>query len=70
MTPLPCPFCGGTSVRTMDGSTFRWRVAYCCNCGAQAGEVRIQTLGNGTKAQWNERAEADAIEEWNKRASP
>ena len=42
LEPLPCPFCGGTDIIVMDGSTFRWVVAT-CGCGAACGEVRVQT---------------------------
>lgn len=41
---LPCPFCGSTKIGFADGSTFRWLAAVCENCGAQAEEVRIDTL--------------------------
>lgn len=65
---LPCPFCGSTSIDVMNGSTFRWRFAYCMACGAQAGEVRAQTLGEGTPEAWEIAAKIRAIEEWNVRA--
>lgn len=65
--PLPCPFCGGRDVSTHEGSTFRWMYAGCDNCGAQAGEVRMQTLGDGAKEEWVRDARQRAIEEWNKR---
>jgi len=67
-TPKPCPFCGHVGVIVRETSTFRWRAAECENCGAQSGEVRVQTLGEGTREEWERQAEADAIEEWNKRA--
>jgi Lar family restriction alleviation protein len=65
--PLPCPFCGGTDITVIEGTSFRWKVAQCQDCGAQCGEVRKQTLGEGTQEEWNKKAEVDAIEEWNKR---
>ena len=65
----PCPFCGGSSISVYMGSTFRWRYAACKSCGAQAGEVRCQTLGNGTKEQWEEQARIDAINAWNERSA-
>lgn len=64
---LPCPFCGGTDIIIGEGSSFRWRVAHCA-CGVIGPDVRIQTMGSGTQAEWEERAQADAIEAWNKRA--
>lgn len=67
MTPLHCPFCGHTDVQVVEGSTFRWRVAACENCGARAGEVRIQTLGEGTLEQWEIAARESALVEWNTR---
>lgn len=68
MSAKPCPFCGGADVCVQVGSTFRWRFACCENCGAQCGEVRVQTLGEGTPAEWEEQAVRDALDEWNKRA--
>lgn len=64
---LPCPFCGSTEVSVIEGSTFRWMVAQCDGCGAQAGEVRVQTLGDGAKEEWLAQGRIDAIAEWNKR---
>lgn len=64
--PLPCPFCGSTSISTYDGSTFRWMYAGCDDCGAQAGEVRIDTLA-ADKVAADKAAHNDAIAEWNKR---
>ena len=68
MTDLkPCPFCGETNVSVNNGSTFRWRVAVCNCCGAQAGEVRAQTYGDGTRDTWEAEAKKDALAEWNRR---
>lgn len=67
MIPLPCPFCGDTSVHVCEGSTFRWRVAVCGGCGAIGPEVRIQTLGDGTREEWEQAAHASAIAAWNDR---
>lgn len=64
---LPCPFCGGNDVGVFYGTSFSWRVAQCNYCGAQAGEVRIQTAGSGTEQDWYARATAGAVAEWNKR---
>ena len=66
--PLPCPFCGHTGIKVVETSTFRWRVASCTNCGAQAGEVRIQTSGEGTKEEWEARACERAVQVWNERS--
>jgi Lar family restriction alleviation protein len=63
----PCPFCGETGVSVIEGSTFRWRLAQCNHCGAQATDVRIQTLGEGTQEEWEADAHRRAIEEWNTR---
>ncbi len=65
---LPCPFCGHIGVAVEQGSTFRWRVAICQECGAQSGEVRVQTIGDGNAEKWEANAIADAIKEWNTRA--
>ena len=64
--PLPCPFCGADDIRFREGSTFRWIVAYCISCDAQAGEVRRNMLQLESESQ--AQAEADATVEWNKRA--
>lgn len=63
----PCPFCGEIGVTVREGSTFRWLVAECDNCGARCGEVRKQTLGEGTPDDWNKAGETAAIIEWNSR---
>lgn len=66
--PLPCPFCGSDRVSVREGSTFRWRIAGCDDCGAQAGEVRARTLGPETKEEREAEAREDAIKAWNERA--
>jgi len=40
----PCPFCGSNIINIAEGSTFRWKVAECQECGARCGEVRVKTL--------------------------
>ena len=65
----PCPFCGHQGVTVQEGSTFRWRYAFCDGCGAQGGEVRCQTLGEGTPEEWEKTAEAAATAEWNERTA-
>lgn len=67
MEAKPCPFCGSNNIGVVPGSTFRWVRAVCGKCGAQAGEVRMQTLGEGNKDEWEAAAATGAIEEWNKR---
>lgn len=64
----PCPWCGGVGVDVVETSTFRWRVAQCKHCGAQCSEIRVQTMGDGTREEWEAKAHADAIEAWNTRA--
>lgn len=64
--PKPCPFCGKTSVTTVEGSTFRWVYASCDHCGAQAGEVRKDTLADD-RARAQKDAERKAIKKWNQR---
>ena len=63
----PCPFCGYVGLDFREGSTFRWLAAECGGGGATCGETRIQTLGQGTKDEWMQQAQADAIEVWNTR---
>ena len=67
---LPCPWCGCTpkELSIREGYTFRWRTVECPECGAGPGEVRIQTMGNGTAEDWEVQAKADAIAAWNTRA--
>jgi len=64
----PCPFCGEQGLTVGEGDTYRWRVAVCNFCGAQAPDVRC-TIGEG---QTREQALADAnkraIDAWNERA--
>lgn len=66
----PCPFCGETGVSFREGSTFRWLVIECDECGATPGEVRVQTTGNGTPEEWRKTSEVNAIAAWNRRPSP
>lgn len=65
--PLACPFCGRVGLHFADGSTFRWVAYNCAGCG-MGNEVRVQTLGKGSTAEWRAQAEQDAIAEWNTRA--
>lgn len=65
--PKPCPFCGSVDVSVIEGDTFRYRLARCNCCGAQAGDARIQTCGSGTRAEWEARAAVAALAEWNTR---
>jgi len=61
--PLPCPFCGCTTITVTEGSTFRWAQGECDNCGASCGEVRVNTL----QARNEDEIRGAVIEEWNKR---
>lgn len=65
---LPCPFCGHVGLDFAEGETFRWMLPSCSGCGASCGDVRVQTMGEGTKEQWWEAAKLSAIKEWNTRA--
>lgn len=68
--PLPCPFCGSNDIAVVEGDTFRWLLATCTTCrccGAKGPGVRILPAGSGTKEEWERRAHAGAIAEWNKR---
>jgi Lar family restriction alleviation protein len=67
--PLPCPFCGETKVDVVVGTTFRWLVAECTECGARCEEIRKQTLGPGTPDDWLKKGKEDAIKQWNIRAN-
>lgn len=61
--PLPCPFCGCETLTVAQGSTFRWVIGVCDDCGASCGEVRVDTL-NPYNA---EDIYQSVVEEWNKR---
>jgi hypothetical protein len=65
---LPCPFCGHVGLDFSEGSTFRWLAYWCGNCGI-GGEMRMQTLGEGTREEWRAAAERDARDTWNARAA-
>lgn len=66
----PCPFCGDTPADLSfgEGSTFRWLAWHCPSCGIGA-EERVQTMGDGTNAQWLESAKERARVTWNTRAA-
>lgn len=64
----PCPFCGEQgNLDVREGSTFRWMLAACSYCGAQAPEVRIDTL-NKDRDEAIAQGRVDAITAWNARA--
>jgi len=67
LNPLPCPFCGHVGLDFREGTTFRWLIAECGGCGATCGEIRVQTLGEGTRDEWMQQAQKNAIEVWNMR---
>jgi hypothetical protein len=66
---LPCPFCGSAMFEIGEGSTFRWRVPGCGECGATSGEVRIDTLPLKPQEQKELECRQRAIEQWNRRAA-
>ena len=68
MDAKPCPFCGCAASSVIEGATFRWRQVECRDCQARGPEVRCQTLGEGTPAEWQAKATADAIAAWNERS--
>lgn len=63
---LPCPFCGHSGLYFHEGSSYRWIVAECGKCGANRGEIRLQTSGIDKAQAWEE-AKVRAIQEWNQR---
>lgn len=67
---LPCPWCGHVGLMFEEGSTFRWRVASCERCGVTTGEERIQTMGDGTREEWEADCRKRMIAAWNRRAAP
>ena len=64
MTPKACPFCGSHDIKTLPGSSLRFMVAECQQCGAQGPEVRIQ---EGTHEQAETMARLQAMAEWSYR---
>lgn len=64
---LPCPFCGSNRIDDEQGETYRWRRAYCVDCGARGGEVRTQVTGSGANTRALAEARRDAFHEWNTR---
>lgn len=54
----PCPFCGAGNIQVREGSTFRWVVAECGNCGAIGPEARRFAPAEDREralVMWNER---------------
>lgn len=62
--PLPCPFCGSTSIMFGEGSTHRWMYCGCASCGANTGDVRKMDYGKPADDPVNRR---DALDVWNSR---
>ena len=60
----PCPMCGGTKGYTLhDGSTYRWWVVQCADCGRDVSECRSNgstNLHDPKPERWNA-----ADESWN-----
>ena len=63
----PCPWCGFVGVQVREGSSFRWMYAECDGCGVNGPEIRVQTLGEGTREQWWAEGKQDALDAWNLR---
>ena len=63
----PCPWCGFVGVQVREGSSFRWMYAECDGCGVNGPEIRVQTLGEGTREQWWAKGKQDALDAWNLR---
>jgi len=63
IVPLPCPFCGCEGITVQQGSTFRWAIGVCDECGASCGEARVDTF----KPYDEEEVYLSVIEMWNKR---
>jgi len=67
--PKPCPFCGSDEVRVVEGSTIQWCAVECTNCFSTGPEVPAKISGTGTIEEWENKAKADAVAEWNKRTA-
>ena len=65
---LACPFCNHVGIDIVEGSTFRWRLPECGNCGATCGEVRHDTMADD-QAQAEIETHHRCVEAWNTRAN-
>jgi hypothetical protein len=63
----PCPFCGGTDISAVEGSTFRWAYLACNTCGGNRGDCRKANSALTADAPENM---VELAEDWNRRASP
>lgn len=72
----PCPFCGRNMKKFepvdyfKQGSSYRWRLIMCPECGACGPEERIKTYGDGTNEEWEAACLEKAIAAWNERKEP
>ena len=67
LEPLPCPHCGTTGIAVEEGSTFKWFLARCNECGATCGEIRIESK-DIPRDKFSDLIGQKVIAEWNKRA--
>jgi len=67
-TIKPCPFCGGADVAVHVGTSFRWLVAACMQCGAVGPEIRKMPVDDVPLAERRIIDHEAAIQEWNKRS--
>ena len=67
LKPLPCPWCGDPDPKPVRGETYRWMVVK-CGCGAQGPEIKARLSGESPQ-DVNAKAEAEAIEAWNRRTA-
>ncbi len=65
--PLPCTFCGGTSVSTRDGSPSCWWLAECKACGATWRVSKANATSEDDNKQLDKQASKDAMAMWNTR---
>ena len=63
----PCPFCGGTNIQAVEGSTHRWGYLACNDCGGNRGDCRKADIAlpashdtncTAFAADWNARTSA------------
>ena len=63
---LPCPFCGSRDIESEDTETSDYLFMSCDNCGASGPAVNCST----DDVRIINKATAEALELWNKRAKP
>ena len=67
LEPLPCPFCKKIGITVEQGSSFKWFLGRCNECGATCGEIRVESK-DIPRDKFGDLIAQKVIAEWNKRA--